>query len=73
MGKTATEFTALVGFGDTADEMFKYLSFEGFVVRPDTLRRFCELRNQNVEWVAAPRAALCGGQTQHAAMARSIG
>ena len=39
------------GFDDTAEEMFKYLSFEGVPVRDDTLRRFCESSNDNIEWL----------------------
>ena len=39
------------GFDDTAEEMFKYLSFEGVPVRDDTLRRFCESSNGNIEWL----------------------
>ena len=39
------------GFNDTAEEMFKYLSFEGVPVREETLRRFCESSNENIEWL----------------------
>lgn len=46
-----TQYQREAGFDDTADEMFKYLSFEGSAVRPETLRRFCDQSNGNVEWV----------------------
>ena len=39
------------GFDDTAEEMFKYLSHEGVPVRKDTLRRFCDSSNDDIEWL----------------------
>ncbi|MCY4426399.1 MAG: FAD-binding protein [Halieaceae bacterium] len=39
------------GFDDTVEEMFKYLSYEGVPVRDETLRRFCETSNENIEWL----------------------
>lgn len=46
-----TKYQREAGFDDTADEMYKYLDFEGTAVKPETLRRFCETSNGNVEWV----------------------
>jgi len=46
-----TKYQREAGFDDDADEMFKYLAFEGAAVRPETLRRFCEASNANIEWV----------------------
>ena len=39
------------GFDDTAEEMFKYLAHEGVPVRKDTLRRFCDSSNDDIEWL----------------------
>lgn len=39
------------GFNDTAENMFNYLSYEGTPVRDDTLRRFCDTSNTNIEWL----------------------
>ncbi len=39
------------GFEDSAEEMFKYLSFEGVPVREETLRRFCASSNDNIQWL----------------------
>jgi 3-oxo-5alpha-steroid 4-dehydrogenase len=46
-----TQFQRDAGFDDSADEMYKYLSFEGVPVRPETLRRFCESSNGDIEWL----------------------
>lgn len=46
-----TKYQREAGFDDNSAEMFKYLEFEGTAVRPETLRRFCEDSNANVEWV----------------------
>ncbi|MDD9964384.1 MAG: FAD-binding protein [Gammaproteobacteria bacterium] len=40
------------GWEDDAEEMFKYLKFEGVSIRDDTLRRFCETSAANIEWLA---------------------
>lgn len=47
-----TKYQDDAGFNDDAVEMYKYLDFEGTAVKPETLRRFCETSNDNVEWVA---------------------
>jgi 3-oxo-5alpha-steroid 4-dehydrogenase len=47
-----TRFQRDAGFDDNADEMYKYLAYEGTAVEPETLRRFCDSSNENVEWVA---------------------
>ena len=47
-----TRFQRDAGFDDSADEMYKYLDHEGTAVRPETLRRFCDSSNANIEWVA---------------------
>ncbi len=39
------------GYQDTAEEMYKYLSYEGTPVREETLRRFCETSAENIEWL----------------------
>jgi 3-oxo-5alpha-steroid 4-dehydrogenase len=46
-----TKYQRDAGFDDNAEEMFKYLSFEGTAVRSETLQRFCETSNDNIEWV----------------------
>ncbi len=46
-----TRYQREAGFDDDAEEMFKYLSFEGAAVRPETLKRFCDESNANIEWV----------------------
>jgi 3-oxo-5alpha-steroid 4-dehydrogenase len=47
-----TRFQRDAGFDDSAEEMFKYLSMElSDVVSPETLRRFCEQSNSNLEWL----------------------
>lgn len=46
-----TRFQREAGFADTAEEMFKYLSFEGTPVRPETLRRFCDTSSATIEWL----------------------
>lgn len=46
-----TRYQADAGFNDDADEMYKYLDYEGTAVRPETLRRFCDTSNGNIEWV----------------------
>lgn len=46
-----TKYQREAGFDDTPDEMYKYLDYEGTAVRPETLRRFCDTSNENVEWV----------------------
>ena len=45
-------FTEELNWDDDAEEMFKYLKFEGVSIRDDTLRRFCETSAENVEWLA---------------------
>ncbi|CAN5391356.1 FAD-binding protein [soil metagenome] len=39
------------GFADTPEQMFNYLEAEGSAVPLDTLRRFCETSNDDIEWV----------------------
>ena len=40
------------GFEDTVDEMYKYLKLEvGDAVSDETLRRFCENSNKNLDWL----------------------
>ena len=46
-----TRYQKAAGFNDTAEEMYKYLDFEGTAVKPETLRRFCETSNENLQWV----------------------
>ena len=47
-----TRFQRDAGFDDNADEMYKYLDRElGGVVAPQTLRRFCDENNANLEWL----------------------
>jgi len=47
----ATRFQQESGYEDTPQAMFDYLSAEGSVVAPDTLRRFCESSSDDLEWV----------------------
>jgi 3-oxo-5alpha-steroid 4-dehydrogenase len=60
-----TRFQRDAGFDDSADEMFKYLSYEGVAVQPETLRRFCDTSNDNVEWVAAHGVPFEGSYYPH--------
>jgi len=46
-----TRYQAEAGFNDTSDEAFKYLSAEHNALGPDTLRRFCDGSNGDVEWL----------------------
>ncbi len=47
-----THIQASAGIEDHTDEMFAYLSEEvGEVVRPETLRRFCEQSPGNLKWL----------------------
>ena len=47
-----TRFQRDGGYDDNADEMFKYLSIEvGDAVKSETLRRFCDDSEANVEWL----------------------
>lgn len=39
------------GFNDTAENMYNYLSQEVTAVAPETLRRYCEGSNNDVEWL----------------------
>lgn len=40
------------GFNDNADAMYDYLAMEaGDVVRPETLRRYCDESSQNLDWL----------------------
>lgn len=48
------------GFDDTADEMYKYLSFEGTPVLPETLRRFCDNSNTDIEWIESHGVEFAG-------------
>lgn len=49
-----TRYQRDAGKEDNAEEMCKYLALEvGDVVRPETLRRFCETSNANIEWLAS--------------------
>ena len=44
-----TRYQRQSGFDDTPEEMFKYLQAEGSAVGPETLRRFCEGSNADLE------------------------
>ena len=46
-----TSIQESAGFDDSADEMFKYLSYEGTPVRDETLRRFCNSSRENIDWL----------------------
>ena len=46
-----TRFQREAGYDDTAEEMFKYLKFEGTPVRDETLRRFCETSSDCIDWL----------------------
>ena len=46
-----TRYQRESGFDDTPEEMFKYLQAEGSAVGPETLRRFCEGSNADLEWL----------------------
>src|SRR5690606_23457879 len=47
-----TRYQRAAGFDDTADEMYRYLDYEGTAVKAETLRRFCDTSSENLEWVA---------------------
>lgn len=54
----ATRFQAEAGFTDDVDNMERYLRTEvGDVVRPETLRRFCEQSAADLDWLIANGAA----------------
>lgn len=53
-----TQYQREASFDDDAEEMFKYLSFEGAAVRSETLKRFCEESNANIEWVTGHGVAM---------------
>jgi 3-oxo-5alpha-steroid 4-dehydrogenase len=46
-----TKYQRESGFDDTPEEMFNYLAAEGSAVSPETLRRFCETSNEDLEWL----------------------
>jgi 3-oxo-5alpha-steroid 4-dehydrogenase len=46
-----TRYQRESGFNDTPEEMYKYLDAEGSAVKPETLKRFCEGSNADVEWL----------------------
>ncbi len=46
-----TKYQHEAGYQDTAEEMFKYLSYEGTPVKLDTLRKFCESSAPNIAWL----------------------
>lgn len=50
-----TKYLKAAGYDDNADEMYKYLEKEGLVdaVGAETLRRFCDGNNDDIEWVAS--------------------
>lgn len=48
----ATRFQREAGYEDSADNMYRYLSQEESAVAPDTLRRFCEGSNGDLEWLS---------------------
>ena len=47
-----TKYQREAGFEDTPERMYDYLVTEvGDVMRPETLRRFCEQSNADIEWL----------------------
>jgi 3-oxo-5alpha-steroid 4-dehydrogenase len=50
-----TRYQRESGYEDTAEEMYKYLEAEGSAaaVGADTLRKYCEGSNADIEWLAA--------------------
>lgn len=47
-----TRFQREAGFDDTVEDMLDYLKLEvGNVVKPETLRRYCETSAANVDWL----------------------
>src|SRR3546814_612690 len=49
-----TRFQKEAGFEDNAEQMYSYLSMEvGDIVRPETLRRYCDESAANLEWLIA--------------------
>jgi 3-oxo-5alpha-steroid 4-dehydrogenase len=49
----ATRFQQEAGYPDSAQNMYDYLSQEKMAVAPETLRRFCEHSNDDLEWLTA--------------------
>ena len=47
-----TKYQAAAGYDDSAEEMYKYLKFEGVPVSPSTLRKFCDTSEENMDWLA---------------------
>lgn len=48
-----TKYQRQSGYNDTPEEMYKYLDAEKNAVGPETLRRFCEGSNGDMEWLDA--------------------
>lgn len=47
-----TRFQREAGYEDSADAMYSYLAMEaGDIVRPETLRRYCDESEANLEWL----------------------
>jgi 3-oxo-5alpha-steroid 4-dehydrogenase len=46
-----TRHQKAAGYDDSPEEMFKYLKAEGSAVSDETLRRFCEGSNADMEWL----------------------
>ena len=47
-----TRFQREAGYADDADNMYHYLSSEESAVSPQTLKRFCQGSNADLEWLA---------------------
>lgn len=47
-----TPFQREAGFDDTPEEMFKYLKAEKVPLKDETLRRYCDGSNADVEWLS---------------------
>ncbi len=56
-----TRFQSAVGISDSKEEMYKYLEKElANVIRPDTLKRFCDNSASDLDWLAALGVPLGG-------------
>ncbi len=47
-----TKYQREAGYDDTADDMYKYLRFEGMAVKDDTLKRYCDDSAANLDWLS---------------------
>ena len=47
-----TRYQHAAGYQDTAEDMYKYLHFEGMAVEDETLKAYCDSSADNLEWLS---------------------